>query len=96
LRATAGLGQYAATQDAMKAIADPTTRSQCGWCRGHGAFLGRTASERQRAIFAAKGRPYPPDRLIQPPDVAGLVRLLLLLPRTTEVTDIVMRPMLKT
>ena len=96
LRATAGLGQYAATKDAMKAIADPTTRSQCGWRRRHGAFLGRSASERQRAIFAAKGRPYPPDRLIQPPDVAGLVRFLLLLPRTTEVTDIVMRPMLKT
>jgi len=51
------------------------TRSQCGWCRG-AAFLGRTASERQRAIFAAKGRPYPPDRLIQPPDVVGLVRFL--------------------
>jgi len=81
-------------KDAMKTIADPTTRSQCGWRRRHGAFLGRSASERQRAIFAAKGRPYPPDRLIQPPDVAGLVRFLLLLPRTTEVTDIVMRPML--
>ena len=57
LRAPAGLGQYAATKDAMKAIADPTTRSQCGWCRGHGAFLGRTASERQCAILRQRGVP---------------------------------------
>ena len=96
LRATAGLGQYAATKDAMKAIADPTTRSQCGWCRGHCAFP-RTNRERAAARdLCGKGRPDPLDRLIQPPDVAGLVRFVLLLPRTTEVTDIVMRPTLKT
>jgi hypothetical protein len=55
-------------------------------------FLGRTATERQRAIFAARGRPYPPKRLIQPADVAELV-LCLLLSRTSEVTDLVLRPM---
>ena len=60
------------------------------------SFLGRTARKRQRTIFAAEGRPNPSERLIQPPDVAGLVLFLLRLPRTSEVTDIVMRPMLKT
>jgi len=97
LRATAGIGQYAATKHAMKAVAD-SLRDEVN---AHGVrvmslFLGRTASERQRAIFAAEGRPYPPERLIQPADVAGLVLSLLRLPRTSEVTDIVLRPMQKT
>jgi hypothetical protein len=88
--------QYAATKDAMKAIADPTTRSQCGWRRRHGVSSDDPRASGSARSLRQKGRPYPPDRLIQPPDVAGLVRFLLLLPRTTEVTDIVMRPMLKT
>jgi hypothetical protein len=48
-----------------------------------------------RAIFAAEGRPYPPERLIQHADVSGLVLSILRLPRTSGVTDIVMRPMQK-
>ena len=97
LRATAGLGQYAATKHAMKAVAD-SLRDEVNAhdVRVMSLFLGRTASERQRAIFAAEGRPYPPERLIQPADVAGLVLSFLQLPRTSEVTDIVMRPMQKT
>jgi NAD(P)-dependent dehydrogenase (short-subunit alcohol dehydrogenase family) len=96
LRATAGVGQYAATKHAMKAVAD-SLRDEVNAqsVRVMSLFLGRTASERQRGIFAAEGRPYPPERLIQPADVAGLVLSLLQLPRTSEVTDIVMRPMQK-
>jgi NAD(P)-dependent dehydrogenase (short-subunit alcohol dehydrogenase family) len=97
LKATAGVGQYAATKHAMKALADSLRDEVNGdGVRVTSVFLGRTATELQRAIFALEGRPYPPERLIQPADVAGLVHLLLLLPRTSEVTDIVMRPMLKT
>jgi NAD(P)-dependent dehydrogenase (short-subunit alcohol dehydrogenase family) len=97
LRATAELGQYAATKHAMKAVAD-SLRDEVNakGVRVMSLFLGRTASERQRAIFAAEKRPYPPERLIQPGDVAGLVLSLLRLPRTSEVTDIVLRPMQKT
>jgi NAD(P)-dependent dehydrogenase (short-subunit alcohol dehydrogenase family) len=97
LRATAGLGQYAATKHAIKAVAD-SLRDEVNaqGVRVMSVFLGRTASERQRAIFAAEGRPYPPERLTQPADVAGLVLALLQLPRTSEVTDIVVRPMQKT
>jgi NAD(P)-dependent dehydrogenase (short-subunit alcohol dehydrogenase family) len=97
LRATAGLGQYAATKHAMKAVAD-SLRDEVNakGVRVMSLFLGRTASERQRAIFAAEGRPYPPERLIQPADVASLILSLLQLPRTCEVTDVVMRPMQKT
>jgi NADP-dependent 3-hydroxy acid dehydrogenase YdfG len=97
LRASAGVGQYAATKHAMKAVAD-SLRDEVNaeGVRVISLFLGRTASERQRAIFAAEGRPYPPERLIQPADIAQVVLSLLRLPRTTEVTDIVLRPMLKT
>ena len=97
LRAAAGLGQYAATKHAVKAVADSLRDEvNANGVRVLSIFLGRTASERQRAIFAAEGRPYPPERLIQPADVAELVLSLLRLPRTSEVTDIVLRPMQKT
>jgi NAD(P)-dependent dehydrogenase (short-subunit alcohol dehydrogenase family) len=96
LRAAAGVGQFAATQHAMKAVAD-SLRDEINaeGVRVASVFLGRTATERQRAIFAAEGRPYPPERLIQPADVARTVLFLLRLPRTTEATDIVLRPMKK-
>ena len=97
LKAAAGIGQYAATKHAMKAVADSLRDEVNGnGVRVTSVFLGRTATELQRAIFAAEGRPYPPERLIQPADVAGLVLFLLQLPRTSEVTDVVLRPMLKT
>ena len=97
LRATAGVGQFAATQHAMKAVADSLRDEiNAGGVRVTSVFLGRTATERQRAIFAAEGRPYPPERLIQPADIGKTVLFLLGLPRTTEATDIVLRPMQKT
>jgi NAD(P)-dependent dehydrogenase (short-subunit alcohol dehydrogenase family) len=96
LKAAAGIGQYAATKHAMKAVADSLRDEVNGnGVRVTSVFLGRTATDLQRAIFAAEGRPYPPERLIQPADVAGLVLFLLQLPRTSEVTDVVLRPMLK-
>jgi NADP-dependent 3-hydroxy acid dehydrogenase YdfG len=58
-------------------------------------FLGRTATARQAAIFAMEQRPYFPERLIQPEDVANLVVWLMRLPRTSEVTEIVVRPQFK-
>jgi NAD(P)-dependent dehydrogenase (short-subunit alcohol dehydrogenase family) len=96
LRAAAEVGQFAATQHAMKAVADSLRdKVNASGVRVMSIFLGRTATERQRAIFAAEGRPYPPERLIQPADVAEVVLCLLRLPRTSEVTDIVIRPMQK-
>ena len=97
LRAAAGLGQYAATKHAVKAVADSLRDEvNANGVRVLSLFPGRTASERQRAIFAAEGRPYPPERLLQPADVAELVLSLMRLPRTSEVTDILLRPMQKT
>ncbi|HZT20010.1 MAG TPA: hypothetical protein VFA23_11460 [Dongiaceae bacterium] len=58
-------------------------------------FLGRTGTARQRAIFAMEDRPYRPDALIQPQDVAGVVATLARLPPTSEIAEITMRPRVK-
>lgn len=97
LKAAAGVDQYAATKHAMKALAD-SLRDEINaeGVRVTSIFLGRTATEMQRAIHATEGRPYHPERLLQPADVAELVLFLLQSPRTSEATDIVLRPMQKT
>jgi NAD(P)-dependent dehydrogenase (short-subunit alcohol dehydrogenase family) len=95
LKAAAGVGQYAATQHAMKGIADGLRDEvNASGVRVMSLFLGRTATGRQRRIFEAEGRPYLPERLIQPAEVAKLVLHILQLPNS-EVTDVVLRPMQK-
>lgn len=49
----------------------------------------------QAAIYAAAERPYEPQNLLQPEDVAEIVLAALLLPWSAEVTDIHVRPMQK-
>jgi NADP-dependent 3-hydroxy acid dehydrogenase YdfG len=96
LIASPGVGQFAATQHAMRAIAN-SLREEVNpdGIRVSSVFLGRTATTRQAAIFAAEGRPYAPERLIQPDDVARMVLALFTMPTTAEVTDISVRPRLK-
>ena len=79
----------------MRAIADSTRGEfNSSGVRVTSIFLGRTATERQAAIFATERRRYTPERLIQPKDVANLVVTLATLPRTAEVTEITLRPRL--
>lgn len=96
LSASKGVGQYAATQHALRAIAD-SLRDELNpqGVRVLSIFLGRTATERQRDIFAFEGRAYHPERLMQPADVAHVVLAALSVPKTAEITNIVLRPMLK-
>ena len=96
LRAGAMVGQYAATMHAAKAVAD-SLRDEVNeqGVRVMTLYLGRTAGERQKRIFELEGRSYPPEALIQPADVARIVVYLLQMPKTAEVTDIIMRPMKK-
>jgi NADP-dependent 3-hydroxy acid dehydrogenase YdfG len=88
--------QYDSTKHALKALAD----SLRGEINRHGVrvlsvYLGRTASEMQEGIYRMEGRPYRPELLLQPDDVASVVVNALGLPRTAEVTDISIRPMIK-
>jgi len=96
LAASPGVGQFAATQHAMRALAD-SLRDEVNphGVRVASVFLGRTATTRQAAIFAKEGRAYAPERLLQPADVAGIVLTLFTLPPTAEVTNITLRPRLK-
>jgi len=97
LKASATVGQYAATMHANKAIADSLRDEVNGdGVRVTSLYLGRTAGERQRKLFQYEGRDYPPEKLIQPTDVAQTVVYLLQMPGTAEVTDLMMRPMQKT
>lgn len=91
-----GISQYAASHHAMRAVAGSLRDEVNGdGVRVLSVYLGRTAGDRQAALHAATGAPYRPEALIQPDDVAELVLATLRLPRTAEVTDVSVRPMLK-
>ncbi|HEY7577136.1 MAG TPA: SDR family NAD(P)-dependent oxidoreductase [Acetobacteraceae bacterium] len=97
ISAAKDVGQFAATQHAMRIIADSIRQEmETSGVRVMTVFLGRTATERQKTIFELEHRPYRPDMLVQPQDVAHLVTGLLQLSRTAEVTEITLRPMQKT
>jgi len=94
--ARATIGPYAASKHALKALAD-SLRDEVNTdgIRVLSIYLGRTASPLQEQLHREEDRPYRPERLIQPEDVAAVVLNTLSLPRTAEVTDIHMRPFLK-
>lgn len=96
LNARATVGQYAATQHAVKAIADCLREEvNADGIRVISVFPGRTATPRQELIFRSEDRDYRPELLLQPEDVASVVLHALSLPRTAEVTNIHLRPLIK-
>lgn len=58
-------------------------------------FPGRTATPRMKALYAKDGKTYEPEALMQPEDIAKMIVQALSLAGTAEVTEIHMRPMLK-
>jgi NADP-dependent 3-hydroxy acid dehydrogenase YdfG len=88
--------QYDSTKHALRAIAD-SLRAELNphGIRVLSVYLGRTASEMQKNIHEREARPYCPERLLQPEDVASVVLNALCLPGTAEVSDIHIRPMIK-
>jgi len=96
LHARAGVSQYSATKHALKAMADCLRDEVNGaGVRVISVYPGRTASPLQRAVHALEARPYRPEALIQPEDVAEVVLAALCLPRSAEVTDVQVRGMVK-
>jgi NAD(P)-dependent dehydrogenase (short-subunit alcohol dehydrogenase family) len=96
LTARAGVAQYAATKHALKAMADALREEvNSEGIRVLTVYPGRTASPLQARIFQVEGRPYLPERLMQPEDVASAVLHAITLPRTAEITDLTVRQMLK-
>lgn len=96
LAASEAVGQYAATQHALKAVAD-SLRAEVNpyGIRVLTIHLGRTATERQRKVFHSEGRPYRPELLLQPADIAATVAHCVTLPSTAEVTNLMIRPVVK-
>ena len=96
LRSPATVGQFAATQHALRAVADSLRDEvNADGIRVLSVYPGRTATPRMAALFEKEARPYRPELLMQPEDIAAMVVSALSLPRTAEVTDISMRPLLK-
>ena len=58
-------------------------------------FLGRTATPRIARVFRAENRPFDPQKLLQPEDVADVVSQVLRLPQRVEITELSMRPSAK-
>ncbi len=96
--AKAGVSQYAATKHALKAFTD-SLRAEVNpeGVRVISVYPGRTASPMQAKIYEMEGRgeAYNPQRLMQAEDVADVVINALALPKTAEITDIQVRPMMK-
>ncbi len=87
-------GAYAATKHALRALAD-ALRAEMNpqGVRVLTVFPGRTATAMQEEVHRFEGRPYDPDRFLQPEDVAAPLVQALRLPRTAELTDLHIRPM---
>ncbi len=93
-RSHANVSQYAASKFALKAVADALREEvNPAGVRVITVFPGRTATPMQQEIIAREGRPWMPDKLLQPEDVAAVTIHSLALPRTAEVTDVHVRPM---
>ena len=96
LQAGPRLGQFAATQHALKAIADSLREEvNSDGVRVLSVYSGRTATPRMETVFKVEGKEYSPDLLLQPEDVATVVINALTMPRTAEVTSINIRPLVK-
>ena len=91
------VGAYASTKFALKALAD-SLREEVNdlGIRVLSVYPGRTASPMQVAVHEFEDKIYQGERLLQPQDIADTVVHALSLPRTAEITDVSVRPFLKT
>jgi NADP-dependent 3-hydroxy acid dehydrogenase YdfG len=96
LRASSNNVLYAATKAGLKALADGL-RDEVNrdGVRVVTIYAGRTATPMQASVHDFEGRPYKPELLMQPEDIAQVTLATLMLPGTAEVTDISMRPAVK-
>ena len=96
LRTGANNGQYAATKSALKSIAD-SFRNELNTegIRVLSVYPGRTATPMQEAVTKMEGKEYHPEILLQSEDIAVTVINAIRMPRNAEITDIHIRPFLK-
>jgi short-subunit dehydrogenase len=91
-----GTATYAVTKHALKGLADGLRQEvNVRGVRVISVFPGRTATPLQASLCEMEGREYTPGSLLQPEDIAAMVVQALALPPTAEVTDILIRPAIK-
>jgi len=94
--AAGGVGAYSAMKHALRGVADALRDEvNARGIRVLSVFVGRTATPMQMEVHRLEGRPYRPERLLQPDDIASIVVHALAMPRTAEVTEITIRPLAK-
>ena len=96
LNAPPNVSQYSATKAGLRALAD-SLRAEINpdGVRVLTVHAGRTATPMQAELHQVEGRRYEAEALAQPEDVAAIVLAAVTLPRTAEVTELVIRPMRK-
>ena len=92
----ANTGAYAATRHALRAIVE-SLRQEVNACgvRVLSVYAGRTATPGMKRIFEMENMPYRPELLLQASDIASTIISALEMPRSAEITDIHVRPLVK-
>jgi short-subunit dehydrogenase len=95
-RPIGNLGQYSSSKYALKGLADSLREEiNADGIRVTSIYPGKTASEMQKKLYCENNKPYQPEKLLQPEDIAITIRNILQLPMTAEITEIFIRPMQK-
>lgn len=89
-------GAYAAMRHALRAMVDSLRQevNEFG-VRVLSVYAGRTATPGMQRIFEMESMPYRPGLLLQSSDIARSVMCALEMPRSAEITDIHVRPLVK-
>ena len=83
---------YAASKHGLKALADCLRQELAPKVRVISVYPGKVATPMQQQRHQLEAKPYHPEKLIQPADVATAVLNALALPRTADITDLHIRP----
>lgn len=96
LHASAGNAAFCASKFALRALAEAARLelNQHG-IRVASIYPGRTATPTMERLYAKEGTEYVPELLLQPADVATAVLGIIDAPAHTEITDVSLRPRVK-
>lgn len=96
LSARPNVSQFSATQHALRAFTDALRGEiNADGIRVLSVYPGRVATPRQETLYAKHESDYRPELLLQPEDIASVVLNAVMLPPSTEVTEISIRPLAK-
>ncbi|SEF96243.1 Short-chain dehydrogenase [Actinacidiphila yanglinensis] len=93
LQASPEWSAYAASKHGLKALADSLrAEERSAGVRVTTVYPGRTATPMQERVHRQEGKPYDPERWIDPESVATVVLTALDIPRDANIADLAIRP----